>query len=256
MALLPLSRGSWERESDTWVAWPVVDHLGLVGLGDSGHAGLFRAYLSISGNDANPCTVQEPCRLLPAALNAVNDAGEIWMLDSANYNTSTVSITKSVSILAVPGAVGSVVANGGDAISINAPGSRVALRNLNVRPLSGSANGISVATVLHLFIDHAVFENLSSAVRGAAAVVNITDSVFRANTTGLKVSQSGGASLVISIDRASYIDNTTSMSVNTTAFRVCRLTVDSVISGTDLEMGRSLSAPVAGGAPIVASHEY
>ena len=28
---------------------------------------LFRSYLSINGNDANPCTVQLPCRLLPAA---------------------------------------------------------------------------------------------------------------------------------------------------------------------------------------------
>ena len=85
-------------------------------------AGLFRAYLSVNGNDGNPCTVQQPCRLLPAALVAVNDGGEVWMLDSANYNTSTVNINKSVTILAVPGALGSVVANGSDAIVINTAG--------------------------------------------------------------------------------------------------------------------------------------
>jgi len=73
------------------------------------HAQLFRAYLASDGNDGNPCTLYAPCRLLPAALNAVADGGEIWMLDSANYNTSTVVISKSVSILAVPGVVGSVV---------------------------------------------------------------------------------------------------------------------------------------------------
>ncbi|HWD36582.1 MAG TPA: hypothetical protein VG840_10505, partial [Casimicrobiaceae bacterium] len=50
-------------------------------------AGLFRSYLSLAGNDANPCTLQQPCRLLPAALAAVNAGGEIWMLDSANFNT-------------------------------------------------------------------------------------------------------------------------------------------------------------------------
>ena len=38
------------------------------------------------------------------------------MLDSANYNTGPVNVTKSVTILAVPGALGSVVATGGDAI--------------------------------------------------------------------------------------------------------------------------------------------
>src|SRR5512142_3529722 len=77
------------------------------------HAQIFRAYLSTSGSDANPCTLPAPCRLLPAALNAVASGGEIWMLDSANYNSATVTIGKSVSILAVPGAVGSVLAIGG-----------------------------------------------------------------------------------------------------------------------------------------------
>jgi hypothetical protein len=74
-----------------------------------------------------------PCRLLPAALAVVNTGGEIWMLDSANYNTSTVFITKTVSILAVPGSVGSVRAIGGAAISITVP-SVVALRNLVIVP--------------------------------------------------------------------------------------------------------------------------
>jgi hypothetical protein len=70
------------------------------------HAQSFRAYVASTGNDANPCTLGAPCRLLPAALAAVADGGEIWMLDSANFNTSTVNIAKSVTILAVPGAIG------------------------------------------------------------------------------------------------------------------------------------------------------
>ncbi len=87
--------------------------LAAVLLSAAAHAQLFRAYLSSTGNDANPCTLPQPCRLLPAALTAVASGGEIWMLDSANYNSSTVTIGKSVSILAVPGAVGSVVASAG-----------------------------------------------------------------------------------------------------------------------------------------------
>src|SRR3982751_142302 len=77
---------------------------------NAAQAQLFRAYLASTGSDANPCTVAAPCRLLPAALNAVASGGEIWMLASANYNTPFVAIGKSVSILAVPGAVGSFVA--------------------------------------------------------------------------------------------------------------------------------------------------
>jgi len=35
------------------------------------------------GNDSNPCTLVAPCRLLPAAIAAVINGGEVWMLDSA-----------------------------------------------------------------------------------------------------------------------------------------------------------------------------
>src|SRR5262245_55407077 len=52
-------------------------------------AQLFRAYLASDGSDANPCTLPQPCRLLPAALAAVANGGEIWILDSAIFNTSS-----------------------------------------------------------------------------------------------------------------------------------------------------------------------
>lgn len=104
----------------------------LLGASGAAHAqGLFRAYLSSTGSDANACTVAAPCRLLPAALTAVANGGEIWILNSANYNTAPVAITKSVSILAIPGVVGSLIATGASsALDIDTPGVRVALRNL------------------------------------------------------------------------------------------------------------------------------
>jgi hypothetical protein len=105
-------------------------------------AQLFRAYVSAAGSDANPCTLALPCRLLPAALAAVSDGGEVWMLDSANYNTATVVVAKSVSILAVPGAVGSIVAlNGGPAMSVTTSGLEVALRNVAIGPVAEAIPG-------------------------------------------------------------------------------------------------------------------
>jgi len=96
----------------------------------SATAQAFRAYLASYGNDANPCTVSSPCRLLPAALNAIASGGEIWMLDSANFNTGTVTIAKNVSIMAVPGQIGSIVAVAGTpAMTIPASVS-VGLRNV------------------------------------------------------------------------------------------------------------------------------
>ena len=110
------------------------------------HAQLFRAYLASDGSDANACTLAAPCRLLPAALAAVANGGEVWMLDSANYNTGPVTIGKSVTVLAIPGAVGSMVVLGGPAIVVNASSLEIALRNLVIVPFPGSglANGIEV----------------------------------------------------------------------------------------------------------------
>src|SRR3954466_3122286 len=111
------------------------------------HAQLFRAYLASYGNDANPCTVGSPCRLIPAALAAVASGGEIWMLDSANYNSATVDINKSVSILAIPGEAGSIVALGGaSAMSMATAGSKVALRNVVItnNAVSPGSHGITI----------------------------------------------------------------------------------------------------------------
>lgn len=149
-------------------------------------AALFRSYLSLNGSDANACTLPAPCRLLPAALAAVNDGGEIWMLDSANFNIATVNITKSVTILAVPGALGSVVGNGFDAISINAAGAKVTLRNLVILNLSGTLNnGISFLQGSTLTVEGCELYGLNNGVSlsAASSVVTIKDTTIRDNTT-------------------------------------------------------------------------
>ena len=153
----------------------------------SAQAALFRAYLASDGNDANPCTLQAPCRLLPAALNAVADGGEIWMLDSANYNTGTVNITKSVSILAVPGVVGSIVAlNGGPGIQISTPNLKIALRNLVFGPVAGATpgtNGVQMNAASDLVVENSVFANLPwhAVSLNGPSTLKVTNSIARNN---------------------------------------------------------------------------
>ena len=137
-------------------------------LASSAHAGtLFRAYLSSGGSDANPCTLQQPCRLLPAALAAVTSGGEIWMLDSANYNTGPVTVSDSfqVTLLAVPGAVGSIVANGGNALNVG-NFTVVRLRNIAIVNLSGSSNiGINVSgDLFELIVEDSRFVGLDTGI--------------------------------------------------------------------------------------------
>ncbi len=170
-------------------------------LSTAANAQLFRAYVASDGNDANPCTLPAPCRLLPAALNAVASGGEIWMLDSANYNTATVTIGKSVSILAVPGAVGSVVAVGGPAISITAGSLTVALRNLVIVPLAGGGgtHGVMMTGASTLSIEDSLIANLSSNgvyVTGTGKV-KVTRTIIR-NNVNYAVWLRDGASATIS----------------------------------------------------------
>ncbi len=153
------------------------------------HAQLFRAYLAPNGSDANPCTLQAPCRLLPAALNAVANGGQIWMQGSANYNTETVTIGKSVSILAVPGVVGSIVAqNGGPAISITAAGLEIALRNVVIGPVAGVApgtHGVLMTGNSLLTIESSLIANLpQDGVRiSGAGEAKIANTTLRNNGT-------------------------------------------------------------------------
>jgi hypothetical protein len=163
------------------------------------HAQLFRAYLASDGNDANPCTLAQPCRLLPAALNAVVSGGEIWMLDSANYNTTTVNIAKSVSILSVPGAAGSLVLNAATAIAVSTPDLRVALRNVNVVPIAGTggpgAYGLHITADSMVTLDNCVFAGLpDDAIRVIGGTLKVVDSVVRDSIAGWAFNVSGDGS--------------------------------------------------------------
>jgi hypothetical protein len=163
------------------------------------NAGIFRSYLSLNGNDANPCTLQQPCRLLPAALAAANDGGEVWILDSANFNIATVTIAKSITILAAPGVLGSVIAIGADAISINAPSARVTLRNIVIVNMSGLANnGVSFVQGASLTVEGCQIYGLFTGVAASAsgAVVTIKDTTIRDNETGVSATGSLRAQLV------------------------------------------------------------
>ncbi len=154
-------------------------------LSSTAHAQMFRSYLASDGHDGNACTLAAPCRLLPTALAAVADGGEVWMLDSANYNTGPVNLNKSVTILAVPGALGSLVAAGGNAVNIATAGVKVALRNLVIVPLpgGGGTGGIVMTAGDGLTVENCLIANLPGngiAVHTAAAV-RVTNTTIRDN---------------------------------------------------------------------------
>jgi hypothetical protein len=127
------------------------------------------------------------------------------MLDSANFNTATVNITKSVSILAIPGAVGSVVATAGPAINIATAGIKVALRNLMIVPLAGGGgtSGVVISGgVTSVSIEGSVFANLTGpAAVSASGVtrVRVTSTVFRNNAQYAILLQDGPIAMIADI---------------------------------------------------------
>jgi hypothetical protein len=210
-------------------------------------AGLFRAYLSVNGKDVNPCTVQQPCRLLPAALAAIEDGGEVWMLDSANYNTGTVIVAKSVTILAVPGALGSLVAPlDADGLAIDGP-VNVTLRNLIVRDLSGrgtTTTAIHMLSGLNLRIENCEVYGPRNGIKiessgTAATIVNTTT-----HETIIAVAAHGASS--VSIDGLS-VDNS---SVAVAAFDGARVTISNS-SLTPITTAIQASAATPGAQTVV-----
>jgi len=124
------------------------------------------------------------------------------MLDSANFNQGTVNFTKSVTVLAVPGAVGSIVAvNGAPAATIASASVNVTLRNvvIGTNVLSPGVVGINLTAAHSLTLENSTVQDLQYGIdaQGTSAAINVTHSVFRNIIAGRAIRVSNGPALNI-----------------------------------------------------------
>src|SRR5262249_42707538 len=99
-----------------------------------------RAFVSTSGDDANPCSLAFPCRTFARALARVVSGGEVVALKSGGYGPFV--IAKAVSILVPPGIYAGITASSGDAITVFAGDlDAVSVKGLTLNGLGG-VNGI------------------------------------------------------------------------------------------------------------------
>lgn len=95
-----------------------------------------RTFVASFGSDANPCTLTLPCRGFTVALAATDANGEIVVLDSAGYGT--VTIGKSVSIIAPAGIYAGISVTSGVGITVNGASINVVLRGLSINGQGGT----------------------------------------------------------------------------------------------------------------------
>jgi len=212
----------------------------------------FRTHVSLTGSDANTatnCSRSSPCRNFSAAYGVTSPGGEIVALDSAGFGGLT--ITTSVTILAIPGQVGlTQVATGTSGIHVNAGVNDVViLKNLHF----GGSGAASTNGILHssgkLIIENCAFSQMTNGI-----LVNSTNakalarySTFNANTRGAYVTSG-----TLDLDHCEIAANTTGIRADgagmvsiTTVVRVSRS--DIINNGTGVHMNNAGVRPINDG---------
>jgi hypothetical protein len=146
-------------------------------------------YISITGNDANDCTLAAPCRNLPRGKNSTPAGGELRILDSGDYGNSG-TVNKSLTI----SGNGNTVFLRNPIIIDNAT-AVVTLRGLTLNGQGTIDDGISIVAaavvhiercVVHNFTQHGIFANAEG------VSVFVVDSVSRDNgLDGLRIQTAG-----------------------------------------------------------------
>lgn len=159
------------------------------------------AFVSSTGDNANPCTRTQPCRSLQAAVDAVNASGQIQVLDAGTYGF--VSITKSLTIVA-DGVTAYV-----RAVTIENAGARIVLRGLFIANEDAVASGINIVNAKEVLVENCTIEGYASnGIRsgGPDTLLSIKGSISRMNgVDGLRIDASGASAAMI--DGSLFADN-------------------------------------------------
>lgn len=179
-----------------------------------------RTWVSGTGDDANPCSRDAPCRTFAGAITKTAQNGEIDALDPHGYGAFTV--TKSITVEGT-GTLAGVLASSTTGIIINldpALGNTDAVHTIRLRglALNGSANnsktgirGINVAStnftdlkvfIEDLVIDGFVNEGILYSVNGGDLIVKNT-TIRNNNKAGIRVDSSGANLAYVSLNRVS-----------------------------------------------------
>jgi len=219
-------------------------------------ATVLRAFVSSTGNDANAatnCAQSAPCRTFAGALPTVTAGGELIALDSAGYGplTGGNTVNKAITIAAVPGATGFVVAaTGTSGFTITGAASDlITLRNLS---FNGTGAGTTIGVTHNsgkLVVDSCEFtQNTTAGLRGLGGTITVRHCTFNGNAgRGVYVSGTAKADLVDIL----IVNNGTGITADgNCANTFVRLDTGMVVNNTlGFEMLNAVCAPNGGSLP-------
>ena len=179
-----------------WTQVAVMASLSILTSAMATQATVLRAFVSSTGNDANAasnCPQATPCKTFAGALPVVTPGGELIALDTSGYGplTGGNSITKAITIAAVPGATAFVVAatsTSGFTIT-GLSTDLIELRNINFNG-SGAASTTGITHTLgKLTLQNCGFSQLTTglSIANSASRAQIKASAFQSNGTGILV---------------------------------------------------------------------
>jgi hypothetical protein len=192
------------------------------------------SYVSNTGSDSHGCTnpTTDACASFNGALTNTISGGEIDCVNAGNYGGGF-TISQSVTI-DCSGAVG--FTPGG--IMISGSGIVVRLRNLSINGGGAANQGISVATVAALYIEHCVITNntgvgISFESSAGPSQLFVTDSIISQNgNTGIVINPS--VATVATIERSGIEGNNIGILANTDGGNTLVTISGSIVSGNQV----------------------
>jgi hypothetical protein len=180
----------------------------LIGVAHDVGATAQRTFVASNGNDAHPCTIALPCRSFSAAVANTSTHGEVVVLDSAGYGS--VTITKSVSIVAPAGVYAGISPTSGPGVTVNGTDIVVLLRGLTING-QGGANGIYFQQGRSLTVEHCEIANMgANAILASAGdgLVTVRNTLGRSNGfSGVLVLAEGSDLLRLTIADSTFAEN-------------------------------------------------
>ena len=173
-----------------------------------------RVFVSVTGNDENPCTAGSPCKTFQAAHDAVLAGGEISVLDTGGYGTLV--INKAVSIVAVGVEASIAIPSGVNGITINAGSSdKVSLRGLTLDGTGVGNHGIVFESGFSLTVENCVVRNMVDngllylSTVTSLQTLAVSNSYFDGNgVDGILIKLSNTGAITAAIDRTGMNGNT------------------------------------------------